>query len=97
MLVDFLKGNHLAKKIATMLWLWEMRGLESHKSDWYGHQPRYRCLAYEWHNGPNSCGSRPLGRPGRWCRHRDSQTETGESRSQWQVGRRRCARALPRL
>jgi hypothetical protein len=67
MLVDFLKGNHLLKRIATVPWLWETKGLiDLGPERWVsrgasGRSVRYRyLLSWQMLVGPDL-----LRRPGR--------------------------------
>jgi hypothetical protein len=68
MLVDFLKGNHFSKVLATLLWLWKTKGLiDLGPERWIpgvasGRYVRYKyLLMWQMLVGPDLWG-----RPGRW-------------------------------
>jgi hypothetical protein len=61
--VDFLKGNHLSKEIATMPWLWESRNPATPR--WVTVRTKYVWHVHIGDLWRHACGSRPLDRPGR--------------------------------
>lgn len=64
-MVDFLKGNHLLKRIATVPWLWESK--EPAFPRWVTLWMRM-CVAHTYNVPGGTClWARPLERPGRDC------------------------------